>query len=131
LRFTFAGSVPGQSVALSGTGTPGPWLQANPQALKYGTVQVGSTTPAKSVTLTNVGSAPMTFSDIAVAGTNPGDFVDLTETCTSLARLEPGDACTAELAFRPTATGLRTATLTFTHSAPRSPLRVALTGTGN
>jgi hypothetical protein len=72
----------------------------------------------------------MTISQIALEGTNSADFVGLDETCTGLTSLDPGDSCTAELAFHPTATGARSATLTITHTAPRSPLRVSLSGTG-
>jgi hypothetical protein len=65
--------------------------------------------------LTNVGSANMTISAITVGGANPGDFPGLAHNCASLA---PGQSCTASIAFRPTASGTRTATLTVTDTAP-------------
>jgi hypothetical protein len=79
------------------------------------------------VTLTNVGSAGMTISAITVEGTNAGDFTGLTHDCSSLA---PGVSCSAQVAFRPTATGSRTAKLTISDTAPGSPHHVALSGTG-
>jgi hypothetical protein len=122
-------SLPGSAptVGLSGTGTPGPWLSTSVQGLKFGSVPVGTTSGNKSVTLRNVGSANMTVSAITVGGTNPADFTGLTHNCASLA---PGQSCSAQIAFRPGATGPRTATLTITDTAPRSPHHVALYGTG-
>ncbi|MFL5888572.1 MAG: choice-of-anchor D domain-containing protein, partial [Solirubrobacteraceae bacterium] len=110
--------------------TPSPWLERSVQGLKFGRVRVGVTSPAQTVTLTNVGSAPMTISAIAKEGTNPDDFVGLTETCTALGTLGPGQSCSASVAFHPTATGTRAATLTMTDTAPRNPHHVALSGTG-
>jgi len=130
LRFSDSAVDSPQTVALSGTGTPGAWLEQSALALKYGHVRVGTSTPAKTVTLTNVGSAPMTISNIAKEGTNPTDFRNLTETCTALGMMNPGQSCSASIAFRPTATGTRTATLTIADTAPRNPHRIALSGTG-
>jgi VCBS repeat protein/FG-GAP repeat protein len=93
-------SLPGSAptVALSGTGTPGPWLSTSVQGLKFGSVPVGTTSVNKSVTLKNVGSANMTISAITVGGTNPGDFTGLTHNCASLA---PGQSCSAQIASAP------------------------------
>jgi len=119
-----------QRVQLSGIGTPGPWLERNVQALKFARVPVGTTTAPKTVTLTNVGSAPLQITGVAKEGTNRGDFRGMTQTCTATGGLNPGDSCTASIAFRPTATGARSATLKFTDAAPQSPHHVGLYGTG-
>jgi FG-GAP-like repeat/Abnormal spindle-like microcephaly-assoc'd, ASPM-SPD-2-Hydin/Cep192 domain 4 len=130
LRFSDSAIDSPQTVALSGTGTPGPWLERSVQALKFGHVHVGTTTATKTVTLSNIGSAPLTITDIAQEGTNPSDFPGLTQTCLGLTRLESGQSCTAGVAFAPTALGTRTATLTVTDTAPRQPHHIALNGTG-
>jgi hypothetical protein len=130
LVFSHDGPGSPQAVTLSGTGTPGPWLERSVQALEFGNHAVGSATPAKTVTLTNVGSAPLTITGIAKDGANPTDFRNLTQTCTAMGTLDPGESCDASIAFRPTATGLRTANLTITDTAPRNPHHVALSGTG-
>jgi hypothetical protein len=130
LSFSHDGPGSPQSVALSGTGTPGPWLTPSVQGLKFGQVPVGTTTATKTVTLTNTGSAAMNISEIAVEGTNSGDFVGLSETCTSLASLGPDESCSVEIAFRPTAAGARRAVLTINDSAPRNPHHVGLYGMG-
>jgi hypothetical protein len=106
-------------------GTPGPWLQRSTQGLKFGRWPVGTTAPTQSVTLTNVGSAGMHITAISVQGANPGDFPGLTQNCLGLSRLAPGQSCTAGTAFRPTAVGTRTATLTIDDTTPRSPHRVS------
>jgi hypothetical protein len=131
LRFTDSAADSPQSVALSGTGTPGPWLERSVQALKFGRIAVGTTAPAQSVTLTNVGSASLTIGGLTVEGANPGDFPGPTGTCTAPSTLAPSESCMASLAFRPSATGSRSATLTIADSAPRNPHHVGLQGTGN
>jgi hypothetical protein len=130
LVFSHDGPGSPQAVALSGTGTPGAWLERSVQALEFGRTAVGSSSQAKTATLTNVGSAPLTITDIATAGANPTDFTDMTETCTAMGTLDPGESCEASIAFSPTATGLRTANLTITDTAPRNPHHVGLSGTG-
>jgi hypothetical protein len=124
---------PGQDslVSLSGTSTPAPWLTTSVQALKFGKHAVGTTAAAQSVTITNVGSAPMSISDIGIAGANAGDFILVGESCTTQTSIAPGGSCAASASFRPTATGPRSASLTITDTAPGSPHRVALAGTGN
>src|SRR5262249_3351016 len=67
-----------QTVALTGTGTQ---ISISPVSLNFGTVAVGTTTAAKSVTVTNVGTTPVTFTSISIAGTNPGDYQISANTC--------------------------------------------------
>ena len=107
-----------RTVALSGTGTPGPWLTASAPQLKFGHVPIGGTSTAKSVTLENTGSAPMDVSSVAIDGANPANFGDLSTTCGG--SLAPNQSCTAQLAFKPQATGEKRATLTI-----RTPRRRA------
>jgi Tol biopolymer transport system component len=130
LEFSDDGPFSPQSVTLSGTGTPGPWLQLSAQALKFGHWRVGATAPVQSVTLTNVGSAGLHVGAISIEGANPADFPGLTQNCLGITNLTPGQSCSAGTAFRPTAIGTRAGTLTITHTAPKSPHRVLLTGTG-
>jgi hypothetical protein len=73
---------------------------------------------------------PMTIDRVSVGGANPGDFTGLSLTCITPATLAPGESCTARIAFRPTATGARSATLVVEDTAPRHPHRIALQGTG-
>jgi hypothetical protein len=119
-----------RSVALSGTGTPGPWLTLSAARLKFGYVSLGTTSPARSVTLTNTGSAPMNVNGFRLEGANAADFTLTGESCTALTSLRPDRSCSAEIAFRPTAAGARVGRLAITDTAPRSPHHVALQGRG-
>ena len=131
IRFSDSGGdTPPQTVRLSGKATPGPWLEPSAQGLRFGKQSIGTTSAKKTVTLTNVGSDRMAINKIALTGANPGDFHGLTQTCTAMLSLDPGQSCTASVAFRPTAIGARSARLTITDTAPRSPHQVGLTGTG-
>ena len=114
-----------QTVALTGTGTQ---ISLSPVSLNFGTVTVGTTSVAKSVTVTNVGTTPVTFSGISIAGTNPGDYQISANTCgTSLAA---GGSCTVGLRFKPTAVGTRKATLRVADNGGGSPQTASLIGVG-
>ena len=129
LTFTDSDSTGHQSVTLSGTGTSATSvLTASPSSLAYGSVGVGSSSAAQAASLYNGGSTTASISSIAVSGTNAADFVISAKTCgTSLA---PNGTCTVSVVFKPSASGTRAATLTFTDSATNSPQSVSLSGTG-
>lgn len=122
LTFTDSALNSPQTVTLSGTGTAPVTLSAT--SLSFGTVAVGATSSAKSVTITNQQSSALTFSGITVGGA----FAIATNTCGPT--LAAGAACTVGITFTPTATGAATGTLTITDSAPGSPRTVNLSGTG-
>src|SRR6266516_6282939 len=86
LTFNDDASTNPQKVALTGTGTQ---ISLSPVSLNFGTVAVGATSAAKSVTVTNVGTTTVTFTGFSIAGTNPGDYLVSGKTCgTSLAGRE-------------------------------------------
>jgi hypothetical protein len=120
-----------QSVALSGTGfTPAPAVSLNPTTVSFGNQNVGSSSPAQAVTLTNSGTLPLSISSIALTGTNATDFAQ-TNTCPSGSNtLAAGSSCTVSVTFTPGASGARSATLMFTDNAADSPQAVTLSGTG-
>lgn len=112
-----------QTVTLTGSGIAQVTLSTS--TLNFGTVNVGSTSSAKTVTLTNHGSVSLSFSGIA---TSTG-FAVASNTCgTSIAG---GARCTVGVTFSPTASGAATGTLTFTDNAGNSPQIVSLKGTGH
>jgi hypothetical protein len=90
-------------------------------------VTVGTTTAAKVVTLTNVGTVALSITAIAIAGTDPGDYAQ-THTCGS--SLAAGASCTISVTFKPTVKGARPAALSVTDNASGSPQKVTLSGTG-
>ncbi len=98
-----------------------------PAKLIFPNTKVGNTSPGKTVTFTNAGSTTLTLT-VNVDGEGH-DFPILSNTC-PLGGVAPGTNCKITIAFAPTATGLRTATLTIGDSDPFSPQTVALSGTG-
>lgn len=87
-------------------------------------MKVGTTSSAKTVTLTNHEKTSLSFSGIA---TSTG-FAIAKDTCgTSIAA---SAKCAVGVTFSPTATGAATGTLTFTDDAGNSPQIVSLKGTG-
>jgi hypothetical protein len=96
-------SAPGspQTVPLSGRATFFEW---SPRSLNMGSQKVGTSSAARTVTLTNVGTSPITLFSIGIGGVNPGDF---SETNTCGGSLKAGASCTIEVTFTPTAVGGR------------------------
>ena len=113
-----------QPVPLTGIGT---MAKLSPTGLTFGSVTVGTTSAAKTVTLTNVGTTTLTITGIAIAETNAGDFSQ-THACGS--SLAAGASCSISVKFKPTAKGARSAALAVSDNAAGSPQKVALSGTG-
>jgi hypothetical protein len=115
-----------QVITVRGTGLV-PTVSLSPQSLTFGAQQVGTTSSAQTVELTNTGKAILTISSITVTGTNGADFTETNDCGTSV---PVGGTCTISVTFTPTAAGTRTATVSVADNAPDSPQSVMLTGTG-
>jgi len=113
-----------QKVTLSGIGTT---AKLSPTSLNFGTVAIGTTSAAKTATLTNVGTTSLSINGVAITGTNAGDFAQ-THTCGS--SLAAGASCTISVTFKPTASGTRSAALSVTDNAAGSPQKVPVSGIG-
>jgi Abnormal spindle-like microcephaly-assoc'd, ASPM-SPD-2-Hydin len=120
-----AGGSP-QALTLSGSGTTA--ISVSAKSVGFGTVSLGTTSPVKTVTITNLSTATLTLSPATITGSNPGEFSQTTTCGTTLAR---GGSCTISLTMTPQATGARTGTLNIIDSDPTSPQTVALSGTGS
>jgi hypothetical protein len=125
LTFNDDASTNPQIVALTGTGTQ---ISLSPVSLNFGAVAVSTTSAAKSIAVTNVGSTTVTFSGFSIAGTNPGDYQISGNACGG--SLAGGGTCTLSVRFKPTATGTRKAILRVADNGGGSPQTAALTGTG-
>jgi hypothetical protein len=123
LTITDSASNSPQSVSLTGTGILGPLVTLSPISISFPSQYVGTSGLPINVTLTNSGGQPLTISSVQAGG----DF-GATSGCTS--NLPAGVNCTIGVFFDPSASGLRTGTLTITDNAPGSPQSVALSGTG-
>jgi len=93
---------------------------------------VGATSAAQVFTITNSADAGTPASGIlsvALAGAAPADYIITNDTCTGVT-LASGANCAVTVAFRPTATGTRAATLSV-DGATTDGVEVALSGTGS
>jgi hypothetical protein len=97
-----------QTATLSGIGNAPATDTLSPLALSFAQQQIGTTSPAQTVTLTNSGGVPLT---LIAASVSPGDFAVVNACGNSLAAHA---TCALSVTFSPTATGTRTATLTVT-----------------
>jgi hypothetical protein len=115
-----------QTATLSGTGIQSK-VQLVPGSLHFGNQVWEASSAAQTVTLTNVGTATLNITSIAVTGTSPGDFAESNNCGNSLAI---DASCSINVTFTPTALGTRSASITLTDDAPNSPQTVNLNGTG-
>ncbi len=119
-----------QTIALSGKGIPAPFAQRDPDQLNFGIVNIG-TSPTKSVTLTNTGTAALTNLSITIFATltnQPSEYFVQDNTC--LGSLAVNQACAITVAFRPTRTGGNYGELHINDDAANSPQIVSLLGQG-
>src|SRR5690606_12451913 len=99
-----------------------------PTTASFASQTVGTTSAAKTLTLSNAGGGLATINGLTMGGANPGDF-GRAGTCSLGASLGAGASCTIALTFTPSATGTRSATLTVSTDAGAVPV-VTLSGTG-
>jgi hypothetical protein len=115
-----------QTVALSGTGVLQVTLSA--ATFAFGNQADGTTSAAKTVTLTNNTSTALGISNVALTGTNASEFAVSSNTCGS--SVSGHASCKISVTFDPVTAGAKTAALTITDGANNSPQSVNLTGTG-
>lgn len=107
-----------------------PELSVAPSAHDFGQVNEGVTSAVQSFTLTNAGTASLTFGTLALGGANPGDFALRNDTCSGQT-LAAAAVCTVGATFTPTASGSRSGLLAIPSNDPdQAVLNVPLTGTG-
>jgi phospholipase C len=99
-------------------------VESTPLLNFYLDQQVGTPSASETVHFTNYNTTPMTFQSVTVTG----DF-STTETCQG-GVVDQYNDCIVPITFTPTATGLRTGTLTVADSDASSPQTVELTGIG-
>lgn len=122
---TTSGAGSPQVIDVTGTGAIPVTLA--PTGLAFGTQSVGTTSAAKTVTLTNSSGGTLTISSIATSG----DFSwtpSGKDPCGG--SVAAGAKCTFSVTFTPNETGAIVGAVTVTHSAPLGPAVIKLTGTG-
>jgi uncharacterized repeat protein (TIGR01451 family) len=116
-------------VALSGTGTL-QQISVEPDSLDFGDVLRGTTSPAKSVRVTNTGSANLTIGTLTIDNDRFAFANPLTDDISGLT-LGPGEWADIYLVFSPDATGPQTGKLTVPSDDPATPaFEVELSGNG-
>ena len=95
--------------------------------LGFGSINIGATSPAQPVTLTNTGAATLQISSITLSN---AEFARGSTGCTPTTALAPAASCTMIVTFTPLTTGVRSATLTVSHNAANAVSTVSLAGTG-
>jgi Abnormal spindle-like microcephaly-assoc'd, ASPM-SPD-2-Hydin len=128
--FAAADNGPGspQSITFIGTGVaPESAVTLAPGSVAFASIDQGTASSPKTVSVTNSGVATLHVSSVALSGANPNDF-QLMNACSG-AYLENA-VCTIGVTFAPLAAGLRTASIVITDDAPDSPQSVQLRGTG-
>ena len=122
-----AGNSP-QSVPLTGVGTV---ISYKPNVFNFGTVTVGTQSQPLTTTLTNnSNSIVVTMGTVTLVGTDKTDYIITNNTC--VGNLNPLGTCSVSVAFKPTTTGKRPASLYINYSANAggSPAIVSMAGTG-
>ncbi len=112
-----------QSASLSGNGILAPIANLSPTSLTFSAKSVGSSSTPQTVTLKNPGKVTLNITSIKTSG-------DFSQTHTCGSTLAANASCTISVSFKPTATGTRTGSLTFTDNASPTTQTVSLTGTG-
>ncbi len=121
---TVYGNVPGgqATATLSGVGTAPASVVLTPTSLAFGSLNVGSTSAAQNITVSNTGGTATALQSVTVSG----DFSISANTCATT--LGPSVGCTVSVEFAPGASGVRNGTLTVVDGAGTQVAQ--LTGTG-
>jgi hypothetical protein len=106
-----------------GTGPASSPLTASPSSESFGSVTVGSASPAQTVTVSNPNPTAEPVSSVTASG-------PFSQASTCGTAIAAGGSCTVSVKFTPTASGAASGTLSVASGAPGSPLTVALSGTG-
>jgi Beta-propeller repeat/Cep192 domain 4 len=80
-----------------------PTLTATPSTLDFGSVLVGQTSPAQTVTVTNISSNATPIGQIAPAGQDAGSFSVTADTCSNNS-LAAGQSCQVSVTLSPSST---------------------------
>ena len=124
-----------QIVPLAGLGIkptpPAPSVAFSPVPLAFPQPQGVGYTGFASITVSNPGTANLLLTGFHIAGRNAGDFGIQSNSCPlSPAPLPPSQSCYVNIAFTPSAAGIRLATFGVTDNASGSPQSTSLVGKG-
>ena len=109
----------------------GSLISVSPAALVFDAQSVGTTSAPLTLTITNIGNQDLQLSgrNFVFEGTNPNDFVVVSYTIFP-GKLKPGMTASFNVAFTPTAAGVRSATLPIRTDAKNGIVYLSVAGTG-
>ena len=116
-----------QVINLGGTGA-NPKATLSATSISFPAQKVGTTSAAKSVTLTNTGTSTINILAVSITA----DFARAKgTTCANGGTVVPGANCVINVTFAPASKGTLTGSVTIKDNALSSPQVIALSGTGN
>jgi YVTN family beta-propeller protein len=99
-----------------------------PEFASFGNQKVGTTSPPKTLTLTNTGTTSLTVSKVTIGG----EFaIESGTTCSNGTTLKPNAQCVVKASFKPKGKGKRTCTVAVYDNALNHRQQTFLTGTGD
>lgn len=102
-----------------------PAIVLSPSKVDFGNEAVSVASSVQTVTLFNVGTAPLTITEVNAPSS------DFTDSNTCVGTVAPaGGSCTINVTFTPGSTGAVTDEFTIDDNAPNSPHTLTVTGTG-
>ncbi len=121
---TIGGSFPNspQTIAVNGTGTAAVGILL-PASQSFGNQQVGTKSAVQAVDLINSGNVPLSITGIQVTG----DFAQTNNCGSSLA---PSYSCVISVTLTPTASGIRSGTVSVSSNSTPPVSSASVTGTG-
>jgi len=121
ISVSYSGANSPQVVSLTGTGIG--QVTVSPTSIAFSSHQVGTTSAAKEVTVTNNSSSAVSVSSIVQSA-------DFTQTNTCGSSIAAGKSCIVSVSFAPTRGGSVLGSVIITDSATNSPQIVDLSGSG-
>jgi hypothetical protein len=130
LTITGGGGAAVNTIALTGTVASYSFTRT-PTSISFARTTVGTTSAATTVTVRNTSTGglvlPLTTGSVALAGANPTQYTLVTNGC--VAPLAANATCSFSVAFKPTSTGSKPATMVVTPTGVTAQSG-NLTGTG-
>jgi hypothetical protein len=114
------------TVLLTGTGG-GASVKLSQPAITFASYNLGATSPAQQVTLTNLSTYAVSISGVTVSGPSAAEFIPVNNCGTSIPGL---GSCYISVTFQPSADGPQTATLNVANNSVTPVINIALSGTG-
>jgi hypothetical protein len=107
--------------------TSGPAITLSATSLTFPNTIDGTSSVAQTITVTNSGTTTANLTSIALGGSNPSQFENLTTCGTTLAA---SASCAVYISLKPNLAGALSSVLSINDNAAGSPQNVTLSGTG-